>query len=92
MLYKTVKDMALKISQLEQYTDQQQHTINDMVDKVNDKASISDRSISGIIDTIGTPSISDSSALSTAQPLIVSLTASLVDTEKNPYVLQQDRE
>ena len=62
MLQKTVKDMALKISQLEQYTDQQQLTINDVVDKVNNEASIcskSDPSIPGLIDTSGIPSASD---------------------------------
>ena len=86
MLQKQYNDMALKVSQLERYTDQQQNTINDVVDKVNDDASRSDRSIPGVIKTKGTPSTSDSSELSTAQALIISLTASLVDAEKNRYI------
>ena len=57
-----------------------------MVDKVNDDASRSDRSIPGVIETKGTPSTSDSSELSTTQALIVSLTASLVGAEKYQYI------
>ena len=91
MLQKQYNDMVLKVSQLERYTDQQQTTINDVVDKVNDEASRSDRSIPGVIETKGTPSTSDSFELSTAQALIVSLTASLVEAEKNHYIPQRDR-
>ena len=88
MLQKTVKDMVLKISQLERYTDQQQHTLNNVVDKVNDEASVhskSDQSIPGVIDTSGTPS-TKSSELSTTQALIASLTASLAGAERNRYI------
>ena len=84
MLQKQYNDIALKVSQLERYTDQQQTPINDVVDKVNDEASRSNRSISRVNKTKGTQSPSDSSELYTAQALIVSLTASLVDAEKNP--------
>ena len=45
MLQKQYNDMALKVSQLERFTDQQNTTLNDVVDKVNDEASRSDRSI-----------------------------------------------
>ena len=88
MLQKTVKDMALKISQPERYTDQQQHTIKDVVDKVNDEASVqskSDQSIPGVIDTSDTP-LTDSLELSTAQALIASLTSSLPEAERNRYI------
>ena len=86
--------MVLKISQLEQYTDQQQHTINDVVGKVNDEASIrnkSDQSIPGVIDTSGTPSASDSLELSTEQALITSLTSSLVEAERNQHIPHNKR-
>ena len=43
-----------------------------------------------MIDTAGTPSTSKSSALSTAQALIVSLTASLADAEKRRHVPRRD--
>ena len=94
MLQKTVQDMALKISQLERYTHQQQHTINNVVDKVNNEVSIcskSNHSIPGMIDTSGTPSASASSKLLTAQALIASLTSSLVEAEKNRYILRNKR-
>ena len=89
MLQKIVKDMVLEISQLKQYADQQQHTINDVVDKINDEASIrskNDRSIPGMIDMSSTPSASDSSELSIAQALIKSLTSSLAEAERNCYI------
>ena len=94
MLQKTVNNMALKISQLERYTDQQQHTINDVVDKVNDDTSIfskSDCSIPGMIDTSGTPSASDSSKLSIAQALIATLTANLVEANRNCHIPRNKR-
>ena len=88
MLQNTVKDMALKISQLERYTDRQQEAIHDVIDKVQDNASVcsrSNRSIPGDIDTNGT-STTDSSELSIAQTLITSLTASLADAERHQHV------
>ena len=92
MLQQEVKDMALKISQLKRYTDQQQGTINDVVDKVNDDPSIrsrGDRSIPGMIETSDSPSTTDSSKLSTAQALIASLTSSLAEAERNCYRRRQ---
>ena len=86
MLQNTVKDMTLKISQLERYTDQQQNTINDVVDKVNDEANRSNRSIPGVIETNGTLLTIDFSELSTAQALIASLTTSLADAERKRYI------
>ena len=89
MLQNTVKDMALKISQLERYTNRQQVVINDVIDKVQDDDSVrsrSDRFIPGVIKTNGTPSTTNSSELSTAQALIASLTASLADAERNRYI------
>ena len=77
--------MALKISQLKWYTNQE-HTINDVVDKVNDEASIrskSDWSFPEMIDTSGTPSAPDLLELSTVQALIASLTSSLAEAERN---------
>ena len=91
MLQKQYNDMALKVSQFKRFTDQQNTIINDVVDKVNDEASRSNRSIPGMINTAGTPSTSNSSALFTAQALIVSLTASLADAEKRQYVPRRDR-
>ena len=85
--------MALKIGQLERYTDRQQEAINDVVDKVQDNTSVrsrSDKSIPGVINTNGT-STTDSSELSTAQALIVLLTASLADAERNRHVPQRDQ-
>ena len=82
MLQTQYNDMVLKVSQLERFTDQQNTTLNNVVDKINDEASRSDRSIPGIINTAGTPSTSESLALSMAQALIVSLTVSLADTER----------
>ena len=78
--------MALKITQLERYADDQNKTLDDIIDKVNDEASRSDRSIPGVIDTSGTSSLSDSSALSTAQALIVSLTARVAEAESRRYI------
>ena len=78
MLQETVNKMALKIGELERYTDRQQNMVNELVDEVNDDPSIcsrSDQSIPGMIETSGTPSIADSSELSTAQVLIASLTS-----------------
>ena len=86
MVQKQFSDVALKITQLEPFTNQQHTTFSDVIDRVNDEASRSDRSIPGVIDTLGTPSMSNSSALSTAQALIVSLTASLADAESRRYV------
>ena len=79
--------MALKIGQLERYTDQLQGGVNDLIDKVQDDTSVhsrSDRSISGVIDI--DKSTTDSSELSTTQTLIASLTASLADAERNRHV------
>ena len=92
MLQKQYNDMALKITQLERFTDQQNTTLSDVIDKVNDEASRNDRSIPGMIDTAGTPSTSKSLALSTAQALIVSLTASLADAEKRQRVPRRDQQ
>ena len=82
MLQKQYNDMALKVGQLERSTDQLQGGLNNHIDKVQDDASVrsrSDRSIPGVIDT--DKSTSNSSDLSTAQALIASLTASLVNAE-----------
>ena len=79
--------IALKIGELEQYTNRQSSTVNELVDKVKDDQSIcsrSNQSIPEIIDTSGTPSI-DSSKLSTAQALIASPPSSLAEAEKNCY-------
>ena len=81
--------MALKISQLEKYTDEQQLAINDVIDKVEDDPSIrsrGDRSIPRMIETRRTPSTADSSKLSTAQALIASLTSRLDEAERNRHV------
>ena len=83
--------MALKITQLKRFTEKQNNTHYKVIDKVNDEASRGDRSIPGIINTVGTPSTSNSSALSTAQALIVSLTASLADAESRQYVPRRDQ-
>ena len=87
MLQETVQQMAIKISELERYTDRQQCTVNDLVDKVDKDPSIcsrSDQSIPGMIETNGTPSI-DSLELSTSQALIASLQSSLAEAKKNRY-------
>ena len=73
--------MALKIVQLKQFTDDQNKTLSDVIDKVNDEASRSDKSIPGVINRSGTPSTFGSSALSTAQALILSLTVRVADIE-----------
>ena len=91
MLQKHYNDITLKITQLEQFTDQQNNTLSDVIDKVNDEASRSDRSISGVIEKSGTLSTSDSSALSTNQALIIPLTASLEDAESRCHVLSRDQ-
>ena len=87
MLQKQYNDMVLKVGQLERFTDQLQGGVNDLIDKVQDDASVrsrSDRSIPGVINI--DKSTTDSSDLSTAQALTASLTASLVDAEKNRYI------
>ena len=92
MLQKQYNDMALTVNQMERFTDQLQGGVNDLIDKVQDDTSVrsrSDRSIPGVIDTDKSTSVS--SDLSTAQALIVSLTASLVDVEKNQYIPQRDQ-
>ena len=84
--------MALKINQLERFTDQLLGEVNDLIDKVQDNTSVhsrSDRSIPVVINT--DKSTSDSCDLFTAQALIVSLTESLVDVEKNQYIPQRDQ-
>ena len=65
MVQKQFNDMALKITQLERFTDDQKKNLSDVINKVNDKASRSDRSIPGVINTSGTPSTSNSSELAT---------------------------
>ena len=92
MLQKQYSDMALKVNQLERFTNQLQGGVNNLIDKVQDDTSVqsrSKRSIPGVIDT--DKSTSDSSDLSTVQSLILSLTASLVDAEKNQYIPQRDQ-
>ena len=87
MLQETVQQMAMEISQLKRYTDQQQNTVNELVDKVNEDPSINSRSnwsIPWMIETNGTPS-TDSSKLSMAQALIASLQPSLAEAKKNWY-------
>ena len=76
-------NMALQISRLERYTDQQQSAINNVIDKVQDKQSKGNRSIPRMIETTSTPSTADSSELSTAQALIESLTLRLDEAERN---------
>ena len=44
-----LQEMALKITQLEQYADDQNKTLSNVIDKVNDDASQGNRSIPGII-------------------------------------------
>ena len=90
MQQKQLQDMALKITQVERYADDQNKTLSDVINKVNDKASRSDRSIPGVIDTSRPPSPSKSSALSTAQALIASLTARVADTESRRYNPNRD--
>ena len=80
--------MALKISELKRYSYQQQSTINDVVDKVDNNTSIcskSDRSIPDMIKTSGTPLTIDSSEQSTTQSLIASLTLSLAEAKRSRY-------
>ena len=91
MQQKKIQDIALKITKLERFTDDQNKTLSDMIDKVYDEASRSDRSIPGVIDTSGTPSSSESSALYTAQTLIVSLTAKIADAENRQYILSHNQ-
>ena len=90
MQQKKLQDMALKITQLKRYADDQNKTLDDIIDKVNDEASRSDRSIPGVIDTSGTSLPSESSALSTAQAFIVSLTARVAEVESRRYVPSRD--
>ena len=88
MLQETVNKMALKIMELEEYTDRQQSTVNELIDQVNGVASVrsrSDRSIPGMIGTSDSGPSTDSSELSNAQALLASLQTSLVDAEKNRY-------
>ena len=82
--------MALIITQLEGYADNQNKTLSSVIDKVNDEASQSDRSIPGIINTSTPSSPSESSALSTAQALITSLHARVADTESRWYNPNRD--
>ena len=92
MLQKQYNDMALKVNQLERFTNQLKGGVNDLIDKVQDNTSVcsrSDKSFPGVIDT--DKSTSDYSDLSTAQALIASLTVSLIDTEKNRYTPLRDR-
>ena len=80
--------MALKINKLERYKDQQQHTINNVVDKVNNEPSVhsmSDWFIPGVIDTSGTPS-TVSLELSTAQAMVASLLSNLEEADVNCYI------
>ena len=85
MQQKQLQEMTLKITQLERYADDQNKTLSNMIDKVNDEASRSNRSIPGMIDTSTPSSLSESSALTTAQALIALLQARLTDAESRQY-------
>ena len=80
--------MALEISELKQYTDRQQSTVNELVDQVDNiasESSQSNQSIPGRINTSDSGPSTDSLELSTAQALISSLKTSLADAEKNRF-------
>ena len=92
MQQKQLQEMALKITQLERFMDDQNKTLSDVIDKVNDEASRGDRSIPGMIDTSTSSSTSKSSALSTAQALVVSLQARLTEAESRKYDPNHNRQ
>ena len=85
MQQKQLQEMALKITQLERYADDQNKTLSNVIDKVNDEASRSNRSIPGMINTSTPSSPSKTSALTTAQALIASLQARLTNAESRRY-------
>ena len=81
--------MALKVSELKRYTNQQQSTFNELVDQINDASSVrsqSDQSIPRMIDTNDSGPSTDSLELPTTQAPITSLQSSLADTEKHRYL------
>ena len=92
MQQKQLQDMALKITQLERYADDQNKTLSDVIDKVNEEASRGDRSIPGMIETSTPSSSSESSALSAAQALVASLQAKLTDAESRRYDPNRNRQ
>ena len=88
MLQKIVNKVGLEVGELEQYTDRQQSTVDELVDWVNDITNVrswSDQSIPRIIYTSDSGPSTDSSKLSTAQALIASLQTGLSDAKKNYY-------
>ena len=65
IMEKKMNDMALQLMRLEKYTDDQQSAINNVID-VQQNPSRSDRSIPGLIETTTTPSLADTTELTTA--------------------------
>ena len=85
MQQKQLQKMAMKITQLERYANDQNKTLSSVILNVNDNASRSNRSIPGMINTLTLSPPSKSSGLSTAQALITSLQARVADKESRQY-------
>ena len=83
-MQKKMGEFALQLMRLEKYTDDQQSAINNIID-VQQNQSRSNRSIPGLIETTTTPSLADTTELTTAQALIASLTSRLTVAERERY-------
>ena len=83
MMQTHIKDQALQIMQLEKYTNDQQVALNGLIDR--ESQSRSDRSVPGLIETTTTPSLGDTTELTSAQALIASLTSQLSVAQQQRY-------
>ena len=68
---------------IDKYTDDQQSALNGLIDREGHNRS--DRSIPGLIEMSTTPSLGDTTELTTAQALIASLTSRLSVAEHQQY-------
>ena len=90
MMQSKMNDYALQIHRLEKYTDDQQVALNGLIDR--EAQSRGDRSIPGLIETTTTPSLGDTTELTSAQALIASLQSQLSVAQQNRYDPKRQRQ
>ena len=76
---------------LEKYTDDQQVALNGLIDREAQSRS-GERSIPGVIETTTTPSLGNTTELSSAQALIASLTSQLSVAQQQRYDPNRQRQ
>ena len=86
-----MNDYVLQIMRLKKYTDDQQVALNGLIDRESQSRS-GERSIPGVIKTTTTPSLGDTTELSSAQALIASLTSQLSVAQRQRYDPNRNRQ